>query len=413
MPASNIGTDAHKNAKQSLHFLLFYALAVAGGTIGYIPFLTLLLPVQATQQFGGDALNVLAYTAFAGAIAASCANIFFGWLSDVTKRRRSWIAAGMILSSMLLALMPYATSAAVLIGMIIVWQLCLNMMLAPLGAWAGDTVPDAQKGLLGGFLAFAPALGALSGTIITLQGLVTQHERHLAIALLVIVLVTPVLFIVRPAPMPELQADVADDEQSATIRRRSKGDAARMWLARLLVQIAEASLFAFLLLWFRSVEPGYSENDVANIFTIVLGIAVLFAIVVGRWSDRTSKPILPLAICALAGAGGLTVMAIAVTLPVALVGYFTFGVASSIFLALHSSQTLRVLPSAQHRGRDLGVFNLTNTVPSLVMPWLTLALVPVYGFDALFLLLAALAVVAFVLLLTMARTADSQKVTAL
>lgn len=413
MPAYNTGTDADKNAKQSLHFLFFYALAVAGGTIGYIPFLTLLLPVHASQQFGGDALNVLAYTAFAGAIAASCANIFFGWLSDITKRRRSWIAAGMILSSMLLALMPYANSAAVLIGMIIVWQLCLNMMLAPLGAWAGDTVPDAQKGLLGGFLAFAPALGALSGTIITLQGLATQHERHFAIALLVIVLVTPVLLIVRPAPMPELQADVADDEQSATIRRRSKGDAAHMWLARLLVQIAEASLFAFLLLWFRSVEPGYSENDVANIFTIVLGIAVLFAIVVGRWSDRASKPILPLAICALAGAGGLAIMAVAATLPVALLGYFTFGVASSIFLALHSSQTLRVLPSAQHRGRDLGVFNLTNTVPSLVMPWLTLALVPLYGFDALFLLLAGLAVVAFVLLLTMSRTADNQIVTAL
>ena len=413
MPASNIGTDTDKNAKKSLPFLFFYALAVAGGAIGYVPFLTLLLPLQAAKQFGSEALNVLAYATFAGAIAASCANIFFGWLSDITKQRRPWIAAGMILSSMLLALMPYATSAAVLIGMIIVWQLCLNMMLAPLGAWAGDCVPDAQKGLLGGFLAFAPALGALSGTIITLQGLATQHERHFAIALLVIVLVTPVLFIVRPAPMPELQADVADDRQSATIRRRSKGDAARMWLARLLVQIAEASLFAFLLLWFRSVEPGFGENDVANIFSIVLGIAVLFAIVVGRWSDRTSKPILPLAICALAGAIGLTVMAIAVTLPFALFGYFIFGVASSIFLALHSSQTLRVLPSAQHRGRDLGVFNLTNTVPSLVMPWLTLALVPLYGFDALFLLLAGLAVVAFVLLLTMSRTADNQIVTAL
>ena len=413
MPASNIGIDASKNTKQSLHCLFFYALAVAGGVIGYIPFLTLLLPLQATQQFGGDALNVLAYAAFAGAIAASCANIFFGWLSDLTKRRRPWIATGMILSSILLALMPYASSAAILIGMIIVWQLCLNMMLAPLGAWAGDCVPDAQKGLLGGLLAFAPALGALSGTIITLQGLATQHERHFAIALLVIVLVAPVLFMVRPVPMPELLAERVGDQQDAAVRRRSKGDAARMWLARLFVQIAEASLFAFLLLWFRSVEPRFGENDVANIFTIVLSVAVFFAIVAGRWSDRRSKPILPLAVCALAGAGGLAIMAVAVTLPIALLGYFVFGTASSIFLALHSSQTLRVLPSAQRRGRDLGIFNLTNTVPSLVMPWLTLALVPVYGFDALFLLLAALAVVAFVLLLTMSRTADSHTATAL
>ena len=401
MLPSNIGADASKNTKQSLHFLFFYALAVAGGAIGYVPFLTLLLPVQATQQFGSNALNVLAYAAFAGAIAASCANIFFGWLSDITKRRKPWIATGMLLSSTLLAFMPYATNTPVLIGMIVVWQLCLNMMLAPLGAWAGDTVPDSQKGLLGGFLAFAPAFGALSGTIITLQGLATQHERHFAIALLVIVLVTPVLFVVRPMPMPELQTDGAADQQSQIVRRRSKNDAARMWLARLLVQIAEASLFAFLLLWFRSVEPGFGENDIANIFTVVLCTAVFFAIIVGRWSDHSSKPILPLAICALAGAGGLVIMAIAANLSVALFGYFIFGIASSIFLALHSSQTLRVLPSAKYRGRDLGVFNLTNTVPSLIMPWLTLALVPTYGFGALFFLLAGLAVVASILLFTM------------
>ena len=403
MPAFNVGAEPDQNTKQSLPFLFSYALAVAGGAIGYVPFLTLLLPLQTTQQFGDEALNVLAYAAFAGAIAASCANIFFGWLSDITKRRRLWIATGMLSSSSLLALMPYANSSAVLIGMIVVWQLCLNMMLAPLGAWAGDTVPDAQKGLLGGFLAFAPALGALSGTIITLQGLATQHERHFAIALLVIVLVTPVLFVVRPVPMPELQTDYDADQQNQTANRRNKSDAARMWLARLLVQIAEASLFAFLLLWFRSVEPEFGENDVANIFTIVLGIAVFFAFMVGRWSDRNSKPILPLATCALVGAGGLAVMALAATLPIALLGYFIFGLASSIFLALHSSQTLRVLPTAKNRGRDLGIFNLTNTVPSLIMPWLTLALVPVYGFGALFLLLAGLAIVASILLFTMPR----------
>ena len=94
-------------------------------------------------------------------------------------------------------------------------------------------------------------------------------------------------------------------------------------------------------------------------------------------------------------------MSFAPDLPMAIAGYVAFGLASSIFLALHTSQTLRVLPLPQTRGRYLGVFNLTNTVPSLIMPWLTLALVPSYGFDALFLLLAALAVVAWLLLLTM------------
>jgi predicted MFS family arabinose efflux permease len=75
-----------------------------------------------------------------------------------------------------------------------------------------------------------------------------------------------------------------------------------------------------------------------------------------------------------------------------------FAIAASIFLALHASQTLRVLPAPQHRGRDLGVFNLTNTVPGMVMPWLTVLLVPRFGFEALFVLFAALSLSSAVLL---------------
>jgi len=85
-------------------------------------------------------------------------------------------------------------------------------------------------------------------------------------------------------------------------------------------------------------------------------------------------------------------------LELAIVGYVLFGVAATIFLSLHTGQTLRVLPLPQHRGRDLGVFNLTNTVPSLVMPWLTLTLVPSFGFSALFGLFAGLSLLAALLL---------------
>ena len=101
-------------------------------------------------------------------------------------------------------------------------------------------------------------------------------------------------------------------------------------------------------------------------------------------------------------------MSVATNMTVAIIGYVAFGLASSIFLALHSSQTLRVLPRRHTRGRDLGIFNLTNTFPSLIMPWLTLALVPAYGFYALFLLLAALAIVAALLLLNMRRPVQNR-----
>lgn len=389
--------------QQSKRFLYLYALAVSGGAIAYVPFLTILLPNQATELWGEKALSILAQVAFAGAIAASLANILFGWASDQSRSRRPWIAAGMLLSSSMLPAMHFATSPTILFALIVCWQLALNMMLAPLSAWAGDSVPDLQKGLLGGLLSFAPALGGLAGAILTLPNLLGQSERLIAVSLLVVLLVAPVLFLGRPRPMPQLIDDPVSLDKSTKTDRAPLGAAIRMWLARLFVQIAEASLFAFLLLWFRSVAPDFEDNDAAVIFAGVLGTSVVATLIVGRWSDRTRRPILPLSICAAVAAVGLIIMSLAEGLVIAVVGYIVFGLSSGIFLALHSSQTLRVLPAPRNRGRDLGLFNLTNTVPSLIMPWLTLALVPAYGFDALFILLAGLAVIACTILLTMPR----------
>jgi MFS family permease len=392
-----------ETTRQSARFLYLYALAVAGGAVAYMPFLTLLLPVRATSLAAETALNVLAIAAFAGAISASLANIAFGWASDRSGVRRPWILAGLVLSSCLLLCIPLAKDPWTLVAIIVLWQCGLNMMLAPLAAWAGDTIPDAQKGLLGGLLALAPALGALSGAFITLPGFQLWEDHEISVVLFVIGMIGPLLVFGKPRAMPQLTSvglAAADKPAHPHASRRAM---VRMWTARLLVQIAEASLFAFLLLWFRSLDPAFGQNDTATIFSIVLGLAVFCALAAGRWSDHAGRPIVPLIWGAAIAALGLLVMALAPSLPIAIAGYVAFGLASSVFLALHSSQTLRVLPRPQTRARDLGIFNLTNTVPSLIMPWLTLALVPAYGFDALFLLLAGLAAIAAIMLMTMPR----------
>jgi MFS family permease len=384
--------------KQAMRFLLLYALASAGGAVAYVPFLTIVLPSHVTAFAGESSLSVLAYITFAGAISASISNILFGWASDLSGARRPWIAAGLLLSCLLLIQVQELREPYQLIGLIIMWQTCLNMMLAPLSAWAGDYVPDGQKGLLGGLLAFSPALGAMSGMLITWAALVPVEQRLHWVAGLTLLCVLPVLLFGNPRRVAGVDASAALAELPETETVLPHKSALRMWSARLLVQIAEASLFAFLLLWFRSIDPAFEENRIATIFTAVLTCAVIIALLLGRWSDRNDRPLVPLSLSALVAALGLALMAAADTMAAAIIGYALFGMAGSVFLALHSSQTLRVLTNARRRGRDLGIFNLTNTVPSIVMPWLTLALVPVYGFDALFIVLALLALGAAALL---------------
>lgn len=391
--------------RQSTRFMALYALAVAGGAVAYVPFLTIILPVRITAIAGGEAdVTALAYVTLSGALAASGANIMFGWLSDLTGNRRHWIVAGLLISSFMLLTIPMARSFAHLAALVVLWQIGLNMMLAPLAAWAGDCVPDRQKGTLGGLLAFAPAIGAASGALVTFPGLAGPEGRLALIVALVAGMVLPAVIAGRPVPMPQLMKDEPGPAVAhPRITLKSRSAVVRMWLARLLVQIAEAALFAYLLFWLVAIDDSIGDSETARIFAAVLVLAVPLAVLTGRWSDSSGRPILPLVLCAAITAAGLATMAVAQGLPAAVGGYVLFGLAASVFLSLHTAQTLRVLPRARSRGRDLGLFNLTNTVPSLVMPWLALQLVPVFGFGGLFWLLAGLAVMAAVLLVSLVR----------
>lgn len=369
--------------------MALYALAWAGGATAYIPLLTVLLPSRVSLLAGGDAVNWLALIAFCGAIAASLGNIAAGWLSDVIHRRRLPALAGLAAYAALTPMFAWADTLARLLVLIVAWQLALNLLLAPLAAWAGDSVPDHQKGLLGGLLAFAPAAGAAAGTLATLPGLTTIENRLGVVTALVVAAALPVLVFGKPRPMPSLMLEPVE-----AVGERERGPVARMWIARLLVQVAEATLFAYLYLWLRGVDGRFDEAAVARLVMVMLALGIPASLLVGRWSDRHAEPIAPLRIAAAVSAVGLILMALSRDLVLALAGYCVFTLATGVFLSLHSAQVLRVLPRPARRGRDLGMFNLTNTVPSLVMPWLAVALIPRLGYTALFWTLAGLALIA-------------------
>ena len=381
-----------------------FALAWAGGAVAYMPFLTILLPGRVADLAGPvTGISWLAYLSFAGAIAASAGAIGLGYLSDVTRNRRGWIAAGLVLSCILLVVSRAVHSLPGLIVVVSAWQLALNMMLGPLAAMAAEQVPDNQKGLFGGFLAFAPGLGALAGALVTLPGvppsLFGADARLVLVALMVSGCIAPVLLL-RVARPAEPRGAVPLIDEPAPYGRAT---VIRMWLGRLAVQVSEAALFAFLFFWLRSLDPGLSDHVISRIFSITVLVSAPLALLSGRWADRHSRPFLPLVGTAAASGLGLLAMALAPSLDLAIAAYALFGVASSIFLALHTAQTLRILPDPRRRARDLGLFNLTNTVPQLVVPWIALALIPTFGFSGLFVVLAALAGAACLLLLPIIR----------
>ncbi|WP_200879085.1 MFS transporter [Sphingopyxis sp. MWB1] len=389
--------------------LLIYALAYGGGVVAYTPFLMLFLPAQVTRLAGAEDVSWLGYMIFAGALAASLSGVLSGWLSDRTRSRRLWVAIGLTATILLQLAMPHYQSVAALLWLVVGWQIALNLMLVPLHAWAGELCPDSQKGLLGGLLSIAPVLGAASAMLIPAISSQLFADRIFAAAILTICLILPLLFFGRESASftVQKQADCALADHPPLARARFC-----MWTARLLMQLSGAALAAYLYFWLRSIDPAMDDGAKAALFAGGLLLSVGAALLMGRWIDRHGHAFAILAALAVLACASLVAMALIGAPAGAKLAYVLFTAANAAFLALHSSQTLRILPDPRQRGYGIGLFNLTNTAPSLLMPWLAISVVPGFGFGPLFLILALLALGAALLLMAVPRDTGREAIRA-
>jgi MFS family permease len=382
-------------------FILLYALAYAGLFVSFIPFVSVLLPLKVTAVADPEhRVALLSAAALGGAAVASVANLVFGALSDRTYRRRGtrrpWILAGLGLLIFAYALFHWSSDGASMLAAVALLQIAINMMFAPVGAIMADEVPDVQKGLVAGLMGAAHPFSSLVAVGVTLRGLGPEGVRYALLCAVIAILVLPLLLFIseRRDPLPE---------PSLALRVRRRADFARIWVARVLVQVAGNGLSTYGLFYFLAVlgekipDKGKAEaasEGVAAIFAGVTIVALLLTIAAGRLSDRMMRRKPFLAVSAVAMAMGLTIMAAASSWPVATLGFGAAMSGMSVFLALQSALAMQLLPSPGHRGRDLGILNLTNTLPAMVAPLLALALSPDKAGYAPWLLILALGVLA-------------------
>ena len=399
-PPSSITTGASPPRPSKANgVLVACALAYAGAVIGYLPLLTLLLPIKVDRVAGVDRLTVLTATVIAGAIAASIANIAFGWLSDRAvaqgRGRRSGLAYGVVATVAAYALLALATTPALLVGTIILFQVALNAVIAPLMAIIAEEVPDERKGVAGGLLALAnPVAAALSAALVAVTAL--DERARLAIIALAITLFTVPLLVTR-------SAGVIRAEPVAAIRAGLRRDLVIAWTARLLVQVAGSALFVYLLYYLRSVAPSVSASALAErmggVMIVAYSVPLPIAVLIGRLADRTGRTKPFLAAAAMVAAAGLVGMVLATSFTAGATAFCVYSGGTSVFLALHASFAMQLLPSARHKGRDLGIVNLTNTLPGLLGPVLTWTLATPRDFDAVLVVLAVLTLGGGVLIL--------------
>lgn len=371
--------------------MLLYGLAAAGGVIGYVPLLTLLLPIRLEGFSDAVRYGVLAACGVAGAVAAGLANIGFGWLGDRSvargRGRRGWLLAGAVATVLSFGIFLTVRDAAAIVVAIVLFQIAINAMLAQVGALIAEEIPAAQKGTAAALLTLGAPFAAGASAIVVAAA-VTEGARLAIVAMLMTGCIVPLLLAGTRRIVPVAAP--------ATARVAMRRDLALAWAARLLMQIAGSGVGLYLFFYFEGLSGGQGDMAaaVARLLFVATLVPVPIALVLGRWSDRIGRRKPFLAGTALLATLGLAGMAIAPSWTTGAIAYVAFASGVAAFVALNTGHAMLLLPDSAKRGRDLGLLNLANTIPQIVAPVLAWGAGPANGFGTALAIMAAVTLLA-------------------
>ncbi len=371
--------------------MLLYGLAAAGGVIGYVPLLTLLLPIRLEGFAEAVRYGVLAACGVAGAVAAGLANIAFGWLGDRSvargRGRRGWLLAGAVATMLSFGIFLTVRDAAAIVVAVVLFQIAINAMLAQVGALIAEEIPTAQKGTAAALLTLGGPLAAGASAVVVAAA-ATEAWRLAIVATLMTGCIVPLLLAgtrrIAPVAAP------------ATVRVAMRRDLAVAWAARLLMQIAGSGVGLYLFFYFEGLSGGRGDMTaaIARLLFVATLVPVPIALVLGRWSDRIGRRKPFLAGTALLATLGLAGMGIASSWTMGAIAYVAFASGVAAFVALNTGHAMLLLPDGAKRGRDLGLLNLANTIPQIVAPVLAWGAGPANGFGTALAIMAAVTLLA-------------------
>jgi MFS family permease len=400
------------------------ALAQLALWLGLYGPLKSLVPVLATDiaaQANGAGPSkeaLLAALTMVGSLVVVVATPLAGSLSDRSRgpwgRRSPWIAGGSLVAGGAIALLPQAGSGGLLL---ILWGLAnlgLGACLAALQGSAADRVPSGQQGSLWGWVGLAQPIGLVLG--VGLCGLLVPNLGLAAVVLAALVVLAHAPFAVQEGRQPWLPEPNGGREtpwqrQLSLVAFRHR-PFARLWLSRFLLYLGW-SISTVYLLYFLEDRLGLAQAQALDALTLLLALyaggTALASALSGPIADRLDRRLLLVGI----GTGGMALacglLLVSQSLPVALAAASLLGLAYGAYAASHQALVIQHLPSAQHHGRDLGLFHAANSAALVLAPALAWLLVTrLGGYGGLFLTATVLILVSALPLLRLGVGTEAQ-----
>lgn len=360
-------------SRRSRWFILGYGAAQAGAFICFIPLLSLLLPEKANAIGGAERAMLLSLAAMLGGATAVAANLLFGALSDRTRsrfgRRRPWILTGVAMVAVSLTLLALARTPSHFVLSVILFQIAVNALYAPLMAVVPDLVPDAQKGLISAWAGAALPLANLFTVLVVARLAGWTGAQFAVVSLAAGLLILPFALRLREPPSTG-QLEPFRLSLAALRDRRFRA----LFISRLLAESAVAINTLYLLFWVRdlpagAIPAGWSALDAFGVLLLVSTLAAtLGGFAAGTLSDRSRGR----RAFVVAGCAG---MALAFVVMVGwpawtglLAAQLLFGASHGVHATSVAAMTAESLPDRRRAGRDLGVMNMAVAAPQSLAP---------------------------------------------
>ena len=313
----------------------------------------------------------------AGVLIAVLVQPIAGSISDYTisrfGRRKPYILVGTLLD--VLFLIGIATSNTVLAvgAFVVLLQFSANFAQGPFQGYVPDLIPPPQVGLASGLVGLFTVLGIVTGSVLTSIGLSIGDFTIPTIALGLIELVTMLSLFFR---LDEGRAAKDRGDRSWTSvaveawGRDVLSERSFMYLvaSRFFVLGGGAFLIGLLVPYLERAQGISDPDERGGLIVISTGIVALCTAIAtipaARLGDRFGRKRVIYVSCLL-GAVGMTIAALAPSVPIFIFGAILMGVGTGSFLAVDWALMTEIIPK-DSSGRYMGISNVATATNGVI-----------------------------------------------
>ncbi|GCE46019.1 Na+/melibiose symporter-like transporter [Thermosporothrix hazakensis] len=366
----------------SIGFLIALTLAQMSLFLCYGGIGSILLPMQIGELDPVNKVSSLGLVTGVAVLLALIGNPLAGALSDRTSsrfgRRRPWIFFGAIVSALALALMMMAKNVAMIFIGWSAFQLCSNFILAALSAIIPDQVPEEQRGTASGIIGLSASIGMVLGSVMVGMIIRNAQTSYLVMLITLLIVLIPFALLMKDKHLPKEYVQsfsLIGFLKNFWINPRKHPDFAWAWLTRFIpffgYFLTANYMFYFLqdAVHYDKLFPGQGVEQGASQLQIVMMVtSLVFTVLGGILSDRFRSRKLFIVIGCAIMAVPLVVLGTIPSWTVIMIMMGLVGVGFGMYTSVDGALVTQVLPSAENRGKDMGIINIANTLPQSLAP---------------------------------------------